>query len=58
MSEKTFTIKCVECGRTAQSDKPLNYWLCPSCKVKLEATPKKIIEHAIKAAEQNKEVRK
>lgn len=50
----TYTIRCAECGRTAQSSKPLNYWLCPDCKLRLEATPKKLLEHALKAAEANR----
>jgi DNA-directed RNA polymerase subunit RPC12/RpoP len=54
---ETYIVKCVECGATAQSLKPIDYWLCSNCKVKLTATPKKLLEHAAKAAKQNKEVK-
>jgi ribosomal protein L37AE/L43A len=53
---ETHLVKCAECGVEAQSIVPLDYWLCSKCKAKLEGTPKKLFEHAAKAAEE-KEVK-
>lgn len=52
-NENEHTVKCRECGAPTQAPKGINYYLCSSCKHKLEATPKKIMEHAVRASEEN-----